>query len=197
MTSNYFKQFCKSENLDLESLNALLVIIFSFIIVADGRNLNDFHFEIDNELGKFEILDKVSSESFIKIIKRRELILFSKVALVVLLRIHKNKKEEIEELQSNLNKGKVELFSFLDFLRQNSSLSENEIINEIETKLTNLDPEKEAINALYDRIEIDDFEYSEFYDNSKDDSMSWFIEDGPYCPACQERPCMCSDPDPG
>jgi len=92
--------------------------------------------------------------------------------------------DEIKRIQKSINKRKntQEIDEKLEKTKQKKIKLH---IKEIIGMLNYLIDEEE--DEEYD-IELEEEEYKTEYDSDDDD-------DGPYCYACQESPCMCSDPE--
>lgn len=95
---------------------------------------------------------------------------------------------EIKQIQKSINerKNKQQIDDKLDQIEQ----------NDIKFHIENIKSELDDL-WIYLLQEQEDEEYNdevvvEFY---KDEYDSDYDDDGPYCYACQESPCMCSDPE--
>jgi hypothetical protein len=169
METSVFDDFVKRENIKYETADKCLLIILHYWSFKLYSRNDQITFNINSEKSMMT-MSETSSGKNIFFLGRRFIIHFRPL-LGALIDISKQFPKTFDVLYAHAISN-----NFKDFFEE---------LNKVLPQIT------EDSNSTRQSNEVPDF-----YENNKDliEEKDDYLESGPYCPACQESPCMCSDP---
>lgn len=188
--------FLKENNIDLEGFNKMTYSLIKIILLEKKYKIELFEPNIDLGNKKIEIIN-VESNTINKEIFDRKTAMIYRNYLVRLLNIMKANEIDINEMYQDSKTNNYyrlqEILLKLKVIHSHSNKKENQT-NDIDDKLYHQQKD-EAENEYY--INNIEDEFDDYDDKEEDYRKDPRFRTGRYCSACDNSPCICSDPDPG
>lgn len=160
----------KQTSLDKIPEEGILPSCFASIFTELGLNYTE---KLIGSCAEFEIV-KISMEPFLIVLKRNSL--------------QRNPEQEKMKQEIMINEITKTFQKYVSDDTKSKAIAK-EIIETVEEKIK---ASFLQIPTKYDIKDILNQHNSDIFDDLKDND---YLDDGPYCSACQEAPCMCSDPE--